>query len=657
MHIDKSFQLLSADSGKAATDETRRQSAGDDDAEFSELLGAELNQKEQKKEAEKAAGTDKAAGQEVAALLTKQAKSTEQLNAEKSLAEKVKDAVTGANEATQASSQTDQTVAANGEILDVNSGAAGSAAKQTAADIDPDTLTDLEADPTENSNPWLLIISQSHDFNEILSQSSQQTTTTANDAAFSPTEALVADLLGVPVTDKEAMATEPVDAIAGQVAQAMHSSDASPKGDLLDAGKEMSGPGDNATTLSDTTLLNIAEGKQDAAAKIAAEDSTLAIKDGHSDNTVNATSTKLPAEQMTVRELAKVDQPHQQMQVGGISEPDVTASNNAIAKQSATDGSAATADTAVRQATQLQINAEAVAAQLNQTNDKAAKNSATTPVDLQLPIEENPDGKTLSALVNESATPVRPAKNAPQSFAQFQKTANAAAALVHKQQMQSDQLQGQPIQDLAVQQTQRVAEFNPSLAGTHTETPITLTTLLQTERPISAGSAMGSSTGQQQQQAASQLFAARLNDQVNSSEQPALQLLEPNAATQLKERVMFQVNQKIQSAEIKLAPEELGSMQIKVQMQQEQLSVQFVVQQAGAKEALEQQMPRLREMLEEQGMQLTDGQVSQQREGTDDQKQARQRNQAFGQGADIDDEPLQQQAMVRVSDRMVDYYA
>jgi flagellar hook-length control protein FliK len=120
---------------------------------------------------------------------------------------------------------------------------------------------------------------------------------------------------------------------------------------------------------------------------------------------------------------------------------------------------------------------------------------------------------------------------------------------------------------------------------------------------------------------------------------------------------MFQINQKIQSAEIKLAPEELGSMQIKVQLQQEQLSVQFVVQQAGAKEALEQQMPRLREMLEEQGMQLTDGQVSQQREGSDDQKQARQRHQVAGQGVDIDDEPLQQQAIVRVSDRMVDYYA
>jgi len=120
---------------------------------------------------------------------------------------------------------------------------------------------------------------------------------------------------------------------------------------------------------------------------------------------------------------------------------------------------------------------------------------------------------------------------------------------------------------------------------------------------------------------------------------------------------MFQINQKIQSAEIKLAPEELGSMQVKVQLQQDQLSVQFVVQQPGAKEALEQQLPRLKDMLAEQGIELTQGQVSQQREGSDSQRQAKERNQFFAQGAESGDEPLIQQAMVRVSDRMVDYYA
>ena len=165
---------------------------------------------------------------------------------------------------------------------------------------------------------------------------------------------------------------------------------------------------------------------------------------------------------------------------------------------------------------------------------------------------------------------------------------------------------------------------------------------------------MGSSTGQQQQQAASQLFATRLNEQVTSNTQPALSLLEPTAATQLKERVMFQVNQKIQSAEIKLAPEELGSMQIKVQLQQEQLSVQFVVQQAGAKEALEQQMPKLRELLEQQGIALSEGQVEQrQSRSQQEQHSARHGNHA---GAESELAAVQTVQM-KVSDRMVDFYA
>ncbi len=42
--------------------------------------------------------------------------------------------------------------------------------------------------------------------------------------------------------------------------------------------------------------------------------------------------------------------------------------------------------------------------------------------------------------------------------------------------------------------------------------------------------------------------------------------------------------------------------------------MQFVVQQSAAKEALEQQMPRLKKLLQEQGMALTDGQVHQQQQ-------------------------------------------
>jgi hypothetical protein len=58
------------------------------------------------------------------------------------------------------------------------------------------------------------------------------------------------------------------------------------------------------------------------------------------------------------------------------------------------------------------------------------------------------------------------------------------------------------------------------VAAQHQDVPAVFTNLLQTERPISSsGSGMGSSGGQQQQQATSQLFATRLNDNINSSQQ------------------------------------------------------------------------------------------------------------------------------------------
>ena len=129
----------------------------------------------------------------------------------------------------------------------------------------------------------------------------------------------------------------------------------------------------------------------------------------------------------------------------------------------------------------------------------------------------------------------------------------------------------------------------------------------------------------------------------------------------LKDRVMYQVNQKIQSAEIRLSPEDLGSVQVKVQLQQEQLSVQFVVQQQGAKEALEQQMPKLRELLAEQGLELSEGHVSQQQHsGADERPSGRaagtQASSADAGVADGQEVNLQQKPR-KMSDRMVDYYA
>lgn len=145
-----------------------------------------------------------------------------------------------------------------------------------------------------------------------------------------------------------------------------------------------------------------------------------------------------------------------------------------------------------------------------------------------------------------------------------------------------------------------------------------------------------------------------------AQQQLPLELQQPNAASKLAERVMYQVHQKIQSAEVQLHPEDLGAMQIKVSLQQDQLSVQFVVQQGAAKDALEQQMPRLKEMLQQQGMQLAEGQVEQRQSQQGEQRHAQSQQRAIASSADeLETGSLLQQGQVqvKVSDRAVDYYA
>lgn len=138
-----------------------------------------------------------------------------------------------------------------------------------------------------------------------------------------------------------------------------------------------------------------------------------------------------------------------------------------------------------------------------------------------------------------------------------------------------------------------------------------------------------------------------------------LNLQQQDAAGQLRERVQLMVRQNIQFAEIRLDPAELGQMQIRINLQQEQATVQFIVQQQHAKELLEQQMPRLRELLQQQGMQLGEGQVQQQAK-EDRQSAGQHAEQGQRQSAQVteQDETTQTLAVqLKHNDRLVDYYA
>lgn len=78
------------------------------------------------------------------------------------------------------------------------------------------------------------------------------------------------------------------------------------------------------------------------------------------------------------------------------------------------------------------------------------------------------------------------------------------------------------------------------------------------------------------------------------------------------DRVMLLSSQNLKSAEIQLDPAELGRLEVRISVNQEQTQVTFASANAGVREALEGQMHRLREMFAQQGMNLLDVNVSDQ---------------------------------------------
>lgn len=81
----------------------------------------------------------------------------------------------------------------------------------------------------------------------------------------------------------------------------------------------------------------------------------------------------------------------------------------------------------------------------------------------------------------------------------------------------------------------------------------------------------------------------------------------------LAERAAWLASQQIHSAELQLDPPELGPLQVRISVHQDQAVVSFVSANPQVRDALDQSMARLRELLQDQGMQLVDAGVSDQR--------------------------------------------
>ncbi|WP_421194847.1 flagellar hook-length control protein FliK [Aeromonas jandaei] len=104
---------------------------------------------------------------------------------------------------------------------------------------------------------------------------------------------------------------------------------------------------------------------------------------------------------------------------------------------------------------------------------------------------------------------------------------------------------------------------------------------------------------------------------------PHLKLAGQEAPAELHQKVNLMLADKLQQAEIQLDPIGLGKMKIQIQLDaSSQASVHFVVQHGQTREMLEQAMPRLRDMLAGQGIQLGQTQVQHQSQQQQQQGQA-----------------------------------
>jgi flagellar hook-length control protein FliK len=86
-------------------------------------------------------------------------------------------------------------------------------------------------------------------------------------------------------------------------------------------------------------------------------------------------------------------------------------------------------------------------------------------------------------------------------------------------------------------------------------------------------------------------------------------------ARALGERILWMVGRDVQSARVRLDPPNLGPIEIRVTLQNDQASVSFNAQHPFTREALEAAVPRLREMLGESNLDLVSVDVKDQGSG------------------------------------------
>ncbi|MDX1318777.1 MAG: flagellar hook-length control protein FliK [Oceanospirillum sp.] len=178
-----------------------------------------------------------------------------------------------------------------------------------------------------------------------------------------------------------------------------------------------------------------------------------------------------------------------------------------------------------------------------------------------------------------------------------------------------------------------------------------------------AGANIGAASGAEGLQSLAQRAGLNAPGQ-NLPQLPVLRGLpgQPGATEALNERIMMMRSKGIQTAEIRLDPPDLGSLEVRVRVSGDTTTIQFHSPNPSVREALEAQVNRLREMMEESGLNLGQVDVSDQSlSDSSDGSFAEGRGSASGSGSGddgSDSELAAQNSSVQQSGLgLVDYFA
>jgi len=138
---------------------------------------------------------------------------------------------------------------------------------------------------------------------------------------------------------------------------------------------------------------------------------------------------------------------------------------------------------------------------------------------------------------------------------------------------------------------------------------------------------------------------------------------QPEWGAELGKRLQFMIKSNIQQADIRLDPPELGRINIRINMAQDQTNISFTALNANVREAIEQTLPKLRELLGESGLQLGNTDVASQFKQQGEQATQQGKNpftpvlDGFDSEEEMSDSLSLSNSTVYESDGVIDYFA